>query len=221
LAAILFVNAAPVAEGERWLDLCAGPGGKAALLAAVAAQTGADLTANEVLEHRATLVRQAIKPVNQSVRVTNNDGREFGKNHPATYDRILVDAPCTGLGSLRRRPESRWTKSAGDLAELNKLQWQLLESAWQALKPGGVIGYVTCSPHQAETNGIVVQAQKTWGDDLEVLDANELLAELNPSLELNRSRRTVQLWPQVHGTDAMFIALLRKRAVGELESKRG
>lgn len=221
LAAILFVNAAPVAEGERWLDLCAGPGGKAALLAAVAAQTGADLTANEVLEHRATLVRQAIKPVNPSVRVTNNDGREFGKNHPATYDRILVDAPCTGLGSLRRRPESRWTKSAGDLAELNKLQWQLLESAWQALKPGGVIGYVTCSPHQAETNGIVVQAQKTWGDDLEVLDANELLAELNPSLELNRSRRTVQLWPQVHGTDAMFIALLRKRAVGELESKRG
>ena len=221
LAGILFVNASPVAEGERWLDLCAGPGGKAALLAAVAAQTGADLTANEVLEHRANLVRQAIKPVNSSVRVTNNDGREFGKNHPATYDRILVDAPCTGLGSLRRRPESRWTKSSADLAELNKLQWQLLDSAWTALKPGGIIAYVTCSPHQAETNGIVVQAQKAWGEDLEVLDANALLAELNPSLELNRNRRTVQLWPQVHGTDAMFIALLHKRADGELATKRG
>ena len=220
LAGILFVNAAPVADGERWLDLCAGPGGKAALLAAVAAQTGADLTANEVLEHRAGLVRQAIKPINPNVRVTNNDGREFGKNHPATYDRILVDAPCTGLGSLRRRPESRWTKSSADLAELNKLQWQLLDSAWTALKPGGVVAYVTCSPHQAETNGIVVQAQKAWGEDLEVLDANALLAELNPALELNRGRRTVQLWPQIHGTDAMFIALLRKRPAGELETKR-
>ena len=104
----------------RWLDLCAGPGGKAALLGALAKQRGARLVANEVLEHRAELVRQGVRLLD-NVEVTTADGR-YGPWEPQSFDRVLVDAPCTGLGALRRRPESRWRRSEADLDDLVPLQ---------------------------------------------------------------------------------------------------
>lgn len=209
LAALSLVEAKPIGKNEEWLDLCAGPGGKAALLAAEAEVNGARLTCNEVAPHRAKLVRQALAVVNDKIRVSTEDGRNYATNHREKFDRILLDAPCTGLGALRRRPESRWRKAQSDVAQLSQLQEQLLQSAWKCLKPGGVLAYVTCSPHLAETNAIVDWAKRKLSG-VELLDANRVLANINPNLHLNRNRNTAQLWPHIHQTDAMFIALLAK-----------
>ncbi len=209
LAALALVEAKPIAENERWLDLCAGPGGKAALLAAEAQVNGAQLICNEIAPHRAKLVSQAIAVVNNKIQVTVEDGRNYSVQHGNQFDRILLDAPCTGLGALRRRPESRWRKTQADVAELSQLQEELLLSAWDCLLPGGVLAYVTCSPHLAETNAIVDWAKKKL-IGLELIDANAVLAEINPNLHLNHNRKTAQLWPHIHQTDAMFIALFTK-----------
>jgi 16S rRNA (cytosine967-C5)-methyltransferase len=209
LAALALVEAKAISPGEKWLDLCAGPGGKAALLAAEAKVNSAQLTCNEISPHRAKLVEQALNVVDRKIQVTVEDGRKYANNNQNKFDRILLDAPCTGLGALRRRPESRWRKAQSDAAELSHLQEQLLQSAWECLKPGGVLAYVTCSPHLAETNAIVDWAKKKL-TGLALLDANAVLAGLNPNLHLNRNRKTAQLWPHIHQTDAMFIALLTK-----------
>jgi len=218
LAALALLNA-PVAahdSSEEWLDLCAGPGGKAALLAAFAKQNKAELVCNELQPHRAKLVEQALKPINPQIYVRVGDGRDLGADAPESFDRILLDAPCTGLGALRRRPESRYRKKQADVAELAKLQRELFASAWAGLKIGGVLAYVTCSPHPAETTAIVDWAEKKYAGTLQLIDATALLQELNPELKTNEhialsaGRKTVQLWPQRQETDAMFIALLTK-----------
>ncbi len=190
---------------ERWLDLCAGPGGKAALLGALAAQRGARLTAVEQSAHRADLVRSAVAPLGAVVEVRQGDGRETGSDEPGGYDRVLVDVPCTGLGALRRRPEARWRRSPADLSGLAPLQRALLASALDAVRPGGVVAYTTCTPHVAETR-LVVDDVVRRRDDVEVLDAGPFVAVPDVAGE-----RTVQLWPHRHGTDAMFLALLRRR----------
>ena len=215
LAALALTRAAPVRDGERWLDLCAGPGGKTALLAAEALHGGAVLDANEISPARAGLVRNAIAGVPLDVEVSEEDGRLRASENPGTYDRILVDAPCTGLGALRRRPEARWRKSPGDVPELSELQRELLEAAVIALKPGGIVAYVTCSPHLAETAGVVSEVRREFGDALEELDARAVLRDVaGPSLELAEpvdGSGRAQLWPHRHNTDAMSITLLRRR----------
>lgn len=195
-------------EDSSWLDLCAGPGGKAALLAAHALKQHIELVCNEILPHRAELVKNVLKPLGQLV-VTTSDGRSIGAQN-RKYSRILLDAPCTGLGSLRRRPESRWRKTPADLVSLTALQRELFASAWSALQPGGVLGYVTCSPHLSETAAMVSWAEAQFSSQLELVNANEILNSINPGLGLDASLRTSQLWPHTHGTDAMFLALFRK-----------
>lgn len=209
LAALALVDAVTVRPNELWLDLCAGPGGKAALLAAEARVNGAKLICNEIAPHRAKLVRQALSVADASVLVTEEDGRNYAINHSEKFDRVLLDAPCTGLGALRRRPESRWRKQQSDVSDLSQLQEQLLQAAWDCLKPGGVLAYVTCSPHLAETNAIIDWAKKKL-KGIDLIDSNAVLAKINPSLQLNRDRKTTQLWPHLHQTDAMFIALMTK-----------
>ncbi|WP_374010427.1 RsmB/NOP family class I SAM-dependent RNA methyltransferase [Leifsonia sp. LS-T14] len=213
LAALALTRAQPVLPGERWLDLCAGPGGKAALLAAEALAGGATLVANELVPARAELVRRALAPVPLDVPVWEEDGLTVGGTHPESFDRILLDAPCTGLGALRRRPEARWRKTPRDVSELTELQAGLLDSAVAALKPGGLLAYVTCSPHIAETRGIVTAALERHAG---VLEQEETAAAVQgfavERLDLAGDPATVQLWPHRHLTDAMFIALLRKRS---------
>ncbi len=207
IAAIALADFKAVQKNETWLDMCAGPGGKAALLAALAERAGAHLTANEVQEHRAKLVSNALRPF-PDVEVTVKDGRTLGELQPDSFDRIIVDAPCSGLGALRRRPEARWRKSAEDLKTLTQLQFDLLESAGKALKPGGLLLYVTCSPHVAETVGIIDKAQRTLG--LKVLD---LTSSLNAGVmagTLPSNRKTVQLYTNRDNTDCMFMAMLTK-----------
>ena len=215
LAALALSRARPAVAGERWLDMCAGPGGKAALLAAEAAAAGVTLVANEILPVRAELVRSALAAIPDPPQVLVQDGTTIGQTLPEQFDRILIDAPCTGLGALRRRPEARWRKQPKDVAELQKLQARLLESGIDALKPGGVLAYVTCSPHLAETSGVVEGALKRQAGRIERLDTAAVLAGVTVEpLELGnlgeRMPGHVQLWPHRHGTDAMFICLLQK-----------
>ena len=214
LAALALTRARPVEPGERWLDLCAGPGGKTAVLAAEALLHGAALEANEISPARAGLVRQALEGVPVDVPVSEEDGRTRAAAAPATYDRILVDAPCTGLGALRRRPEARWRKAPGDVPELIALQRGLLDAAIGALKPGGIVAYVTCSPHLAETSGVVADIRREWGAAIEELSARDVvtaLSDADPGLppQSDGSGRA-QLWPHRHNTDAMSITLLQR-----------
>ncbi|MGO0576253.1 RsmB/NOP family class I SAM-dependent RNA methyltransferase [Ornithinimicrobium panacihumi] len=211
----------PARSPERWLDLCAGPGGKAGLLAALALQAGASLRANEVSAHRAELVRHTLQgavAAGAQVEVTVGDGREVGAEEPAAYDRVLVDAPCTGLGALRRRPEARWRRSPQDLAGLGPLQRELLDSALTAVRPGGVVVYATCSPHIGETTLVVKDVLKRR-PDVEAIDVREHLRdrEGRPLEGVGAAGELwAQLWSHRHGTDSMFVALLRRRADASL-----
>lgn len=191
---------APVEDdGGRWLDLCAGPGGKTALLASIAAEHGARVTAVEPAPHRAELVEQNTRGLD--VEVLRVDGRETGLA-AGSFDRVLVDAPCTGLGALRRRPEARWRRQPGDVPPLAKLQRELLAAAIALTRPGGVVLYATCSPHLAETAGVVADAVRR--QPVRPLDTWALFAPVPPG-----SGESVQLWPHRHGTDAMFASALQ------------
>lgn len=219
----LALAAVPVSghDGERpeqWLDLCAGPGGKAGLLAAQALQQGADLVANEVSDHRTELVRQTLRPALEAaetagrrLEIRTGDGRQVGADEPERYDRVLVDAPCTGLGALRRRPEARWRRQPSDLVGLGPLQRELLVSAIEATRPGGVIAYATCSPHLSETTFVVRDVLKKR-DDVEQIEARDVLDQVaTGDLTDLGDGPHAQMWPHLHGTDGMFLALLRKK----------
>ncbi len=207
LVTLAFADAPLTGPDSRWLDVCAGPGGKAALLAGLAGERGAVLVAAEVAPHRAGLVASALRGEAAALPVVA-DGRS-----PAwpvdTFDRVLVDVPCTGLGALRRRPESRWRREPGDVGRLFDLQRDLLLSAIAAARPGGLIAYVTCSPHPGETRGVVhagIRQAARRGLTIEPVDARPLLPDV-PDLG---DGPHVQLWPHRHGTDAMFLSLLRR-----------
>lgn len=213
-------NAAPTADepGLRWLDLCAGPGGKAALLAAAAIDAGATLFANDASEHRTRLVDRAVEAAidaGADVFVGTGDGREIGEQEPDSFDLVLLDAPCTGLGALRRRPEARWRRTPDDVGALSKLQAELLDSAVAATRPGGLIAYITCSPHPAETRFVVDDALERH-PDVRVIDAQPFIRDAAGEQVPDLGQEPyVQLWPHRHGTDAMFLALLRRSPQGQ------
>ena len=196
-------------QPERWLDMCAGPGGKAALLAAAGRQRGASLDAWELQPHRARLVEQAVGGHGSvAVRVVDAADPAVGEQGAGQYDRVLLDAPCTGTGALRRRPEARWRRRARDLPDLVALQRRLLVNAIQLVRPGGVVGYVTCSPLLEETVEVVDAVRQGLATDaLEPIDARTCLPAELPGLGPGPD---LQLWPHRHGTDAMFLALLRR-----------
>ena len=192
---------AKAADGSSWLDLCAGPGGKAALLSSIARQRNIKFTANEVSVARAELVSQVV----HGDRVLVLDGRTIG-SLPEKFDAILIDAPCTGLGALRRRPEVRWRRTLQDLRALTQLQRELVDSAIDALNPGGVLGYATCSPHLAETSIQIADIKKKHSE-LQQISVDEYLPA---SLHDATRDGAMSLWTHKHGTDAMYLALFRK-----------
>ena len=183
-------------ENLRWLDLCAGPGGKAAYLSALLAKHGGEFVANEVSEPRAKLVNQVVK----FGTITNFDGRKLPESI-GSFDRILIDAPCTGIGALRRRPEVRWRRNVQDLKQLVALQSELLDSASGRLNSNGILAYATCSPHQAETTFQIKGFLKRH-PEFEVMPINHQRADKDGFL---------QLWTHLDGCDAMFLALLRMK----------
>jgi 16S rRNA (cytosine967-C5)-methyltransferase len=216
---------------SRWLDMCAGPGGKARLLGGLASEahageahegeadegemaaTGAQATeagvrlvAAEVREHRARLVQSTVA-LARSAGVIVADGT-VPAWRTAAFDRVIADVPCSGLGALRRRPEARWRRTPADVQSLGGLQRALLAAALDAARPGGVVAYVTCSPHLAETQDVVADVLATR-PGVEVLDAPAALPEV-PDLAAGPGGRYAQFWPHLHGTDAIFLALLRQ-----------
>ncbi|MEX0429238.1 RsmB/NOP family class I SAM-dependent RNA methyltransferase [Nocardioides sp. DS6] len=212
LVALALVEAAVEGADETWLDLCAGPGGKSALLAALGAERGAFLLANERQPHRAGLVLANLTDPSVRLLVPGAAGVVAGDGtvppyRAASVDRVLVDAPCTGLGALRRRPEARWRREPADLDALVPLQQALLGSALDLVRSGGVVLYATCSPVLEETRGVVEQVL-AMRDDVTLEPIGGLVGAVPDSA--GPLPGTVQLWPHRHGTDAMFLALLRK-----------
>jgi len=201
LVAKIFAEVA--GDQGTWLDLCAGPGGKAALLSAIAKLQGIEFSANEISGVRANLVRQVV----QDAEVTTLDAREIislGRQFGA----ILVDVPCTGLGALRRRPEVRWRRNLGDLKALVTLQAEIVDAAIAAVLPGGIVGYATCSPHLSETRIAISQALKR-NPEMEVVDLTQYI---HPDLhDSGMDRGSLTLWTHRHNTDAMYLSILRKK----------
>ncbi|MDT0449874.1 RsmB/NOP family class I SAM-dependent RNA methyltransferase [Streptomyces hesseae] len=193
---------------KRWLDGCAGPGGKAALLGALAAQRGAALLASEKQPHRARLVARALAGNPGPYEVIAADGTRPPWRE-GSFDRALVDVPCSGLGALRRRPEARWRRRPEDLAGFAPLQRGLLREALRSVRVGGVVGYATCSPHLAETRAVVEDVLRGRGGEAppaEWIDARPFMQ----GVPVLGDGPDVQLWPHLHGTDAMYLALLRR-----------
>lgn len=205
LVALALADADLDGPDERWLDMCAGPGGKAALLAGLATERGARLLAVERHEHRARLVEQAVRGDlgDHEVLVADATAPPWPEGD---FDRVLLDAPCTGLGALRRRPEARWRRQQADVHELRSTQVALLRSSLWSVRHGGLVAYVTCSPHRSETVSVVDQVVDEHAGAVEWVDARPLLGSM-PGLG---DGPDVQLWPHVHGTDAMYLALLRR-----------
>jgi 16S rRNA (cytosine967-C5)-methyltransferase len=227
LAALALTRAPLAGPDRRWLDVCAGPGGKAALLDGLAAERGGRLLAVDIQPHRAALVRSAIGRRPARIVVADAAAPAWP---PGSFDRVLADVPCSGLGALRRRPEARWRRSAESVRALGSLQRRLLGAALASLRPGGVAAYVTCSPHPAETTAVVddvlaghtasaggasAGGASTGGGvpvprRVSVLDAPALLAEVPGLRRPEPDGRYAQFWPHRHGTDAIFLALLRR-----------
>jgi 16S rRNA (cytosine967-C5)-methyltransferase len=201
LVASVFARAA--SDRNSWLDLCAGPGGKAALLSSIAQEQGHLFIANEMSQARAELVKRVVA----GAPVWVGDAREISQKGQ-TFDAVLADVPCTGLGALRRRPEVRWRRSVADLRSLIQLQSEISDAAISVLNVGGVFGYATCSPHLAETSIAVADILRRH-PRLEQIDVTPFLPS---NLEGAVRQGSMALWTQRHNMDSMFLALFRKNA---------
>jgi len=195
------VFAAAASEKNNWLDICAGPGGKAALLASLAKESGKTFTANEISVTRANLVSQVV----DGARVWTGDARAIGERQES-FDAILADVPCTGIGALRRRPEVRWRRSTTDLRALTQLQREIADACIGVLEVGGVFGYATCSPHLAETRIAVADILKSH-PEIRQIDVSRYLPTDLEGASVNGS---LALWTHRHACDAMFLALFEK-----------
>ena len=187
-ASMLVVHAGDPRPGERVLDLCAGPGGKATHLAALVGP-GGSVTAVELHEHRARAVSAAARRLGVEVEVLVGDALDPPLPDDARYDLVLLDAPCTGLGTGRRRPEVRWRRDVDDVAALADLQRRLLAAAAERVAPGGRLVYAVCTWTADETEAVVT----------------------DPPAPLTL-RATRQLWPDTDDTDGMFVAVLDRPA---------
>ena len=211
LVALTLASAHLEGSDQNWLDLCAGPGGKAALLKFLAHERGARLTAVELQPHRAKLVENSLNAVKGEHITIVADGTD-AQFATGEFDRVLVDAPCTGLGVLRRRAESRWRRLPKDVGALSKIQRNLLDNALRAIRPGGIVAYATCSPHLAETE-FVVEDVLVANKSVRLLSAPLALQSipgLKHASELPNQGDFVKLWPHLHDTDGMFVALLTR-----------
>ncbi|MGV9184311.1 transcription antitermination factor NusB [Arcanobacterium canis] len=207
LIARTLANAPLEGRDRLWLDMCAGPGGKTATLASYAVKRGARIHANEIHEHRLNLVADSVRHWSDIVDLRLGDGTEIGVEEPQAYDRILIDAPCTGIGALRRRPEARWRKEARDALDLAVLQGKLLDSGYAALREGGLMCYSTCSPYLKETRSVVESFLERT--DAQLVDAGPI-ASAQAKMTIDSADKMVQLWPDLHHSDAMFFVLITK-----------
>ncbi len=215
-SSMLVASAADPRPGMKVLDCCAAPGGKTTHLAEKMRDEGS-VTANDVHPHKEALIRQQAERLGlESVRTMTGDALELAdKLAPESFDVVLLDAPCSGLGVIRRKPEIKWNKSAADIAALSELQGRLLDRVHALVKPGGTLVYSTCTI-TAEENGEAIGAflrkhpefsldPRGWPEEaLEPLREKGFLAEPFTGM--------LQLLPDMFGSDGFFIARLRKQS---------
>ncbi|WP_298273055.1 16S rRNA (cytosine(967)-C(5))-methyltransferase RsmB [Geobacter sp.] len=194
--------------GDRVLDVCAAPGGKTTHLAQLMENRG-EILAGDVSEKKLRRIGESVARLGATIVRT----APLDASSPAAladhgpFDRILVDAPCSGLGVLRRNPEGKWWKEPGDLARIVATQRAILDAVAPRLVPGGVILYSTCSTTLAENEGVVEDFLSRC-DDFVLEDLNAFFPEL---AELFTVRGFFRSWPHRHGMDGFFAARLRKR----------
>ena len=190
--------------GERVLDLCASPGGKTVVLAADMRDSGT-IVACDVRPRRLTLLRDSVRASGASHVQIVHLSREGHLPFRGHFDRVLVDAPCSGLGTLRRDPDIRWRRHAGDLPALAASQLALLERAAPLVRTGGRLVYATCSSEPDE-NEVVVDTFLAGHPEFELLD---LRAAGGPQFSgLLNERGMLQTLPFAHGLEAFFAAAL-------------
>lgn len=197
--------------GEVVLDLCGGPGGKTTHIAELMKNQGRVISC-DIHRHKLTLVKEHCQRLGINiVQTVLEDGRSIWRRFQERVDRVLVDAPCSGLGVLRKRPDSRWRHTPGDIEKLHSLQVELLLSGAKCLKPGGILVYSTCTIEPRENQETVAEFLAEREDFL-LLDAKEPLDIGEPLLgTLNRADESfVELLPHVHGADGFFISRMQK-----------
>ncbi|MFC4100992.1 16S rRNA (cytosine(967)-C(5))-methyltransferase RsmB [Paenibacillus xanthanilyticus] len=202
--------------GTRVLDCCAAPGGKTTHLAELMGDAG-EVIANDVHEHKRQLIEeQANRLELRSVRpVTGDAGRLTERFEPASFDTVLLDAPCSGLGVIRRKPEIKWTKSPGDIREIAGVQRRLLREAAQLVKPGGTLVYSTCTIAREENEDQVASfLAELPGFELDPDWPADVLSSLREAGAVaDDFRGELQLLPQHFGSDGFYIAKLRRKHV--------
>ena len=199
LASQWVAEAVGAQPGERVADTCAGPGGKATAMA----RSGAWIGASDAQPGRAGLVSAHAGRLGADVGVVIADGRRPAWR-PASFDRVLVDAPCSGLGVLRRRPDARWRIANGDVARLAGLQRELVDAGAHLVRPGGTLTYSVCTLTSDETIGV---------DDWLAAAHPDLTPEPLPSGSWRPHGRGAILLPQAAGTDGMFLLRVRRGGV--------
>jgi 16S rRNA (cytosine967-C5)-methyltransferase len=187
--------------GERVLDLCAAPGGKTTHIGALMENTGR-VTACDIYPHKLKLIAEnAARLKLENIKTELQDGCVFREEWEAAFDRVLVDAPCSGLGVLRRRAEARWTKTETGLRDFPALQQKILDNASRYVKPGGVLVYSTCTIEDRENRNLIeafLQNHREW----------KQTGFAHP-----RTKKTVkelQLYPQRDGVDGFYLTVLQK-----------
>lgn len=191
--------------GEFIIDCCAAPGGKTTHMAALMHDKGRIL-AGDIYDHKLQRIEEnAARLGIQIIETEEIDAREIGEQYEAMADRVLVDAPCSGLGVLRRKPDARWRKTADEIAALPDLQLSILESAAMAVKPGGVLVYSTCTIELAENQGVVSRFLEAHPEF-----ALETTGHYLPLPTKHAESKMVQLLPHVDGTDGFFICRMKK-----------
>lgn len=203
-ASLLVGYLAAPAPGSLVVDLCSAPGSKATHLAEIMGDRGA-VVAIDVHQPRLRLVKmEAARLGLSSVIPLCADGRMVPHLLREPADVVVVDAPCSGTGTLRRRPDARWRKQPEQIAQLSVLQGQLLQAAAQVVRSGGVLIYSTCSLEPEENEDVIRQFREVRSDFIPDLPP------LAPELAGDRREGWLRLWPHRHGTDGFFICRLRK-----------
>lgn len=198
-------------KGERILDACAAPGGKTTHLSEKMGNSGAVISL-DIHEHKVGLIRKQAERLGlMNIDAQALDARKAGEHFPKeSFDKILVDAPCSGLGVIQRKPDLKWTKKVEDIHHLAKIQADILRSVWPLLKPGGRLVYSTCTIDKEENNQVIlnfVHAQENAALDKQLMD--RLPASFHDCQGAEEGM--LQLFPGEKGTDGFFISAVVKK----------
>lgn len=206
-SSMLPVIALDVKPEMKVLDMCAAPGGKTTFIAEKMNNQG-EVYAHDLHEHKLSLIESNANRLGiESIRLSSGDSRQLDSIYePASFDRILVDAPCSGLGVIRRKPEIKYNKTERDLENLTKIQEELLDTAYNLVKKDGIIVYSTCTVEYSENAGVVHKFLEKHPDmttvPLDSFVGNESLAIKDNML---------QVLPQHFGSDGFFVTAFRKK----------